>query len=457
MKKIYERATTVMVWLGTDDEEHGKEAVEFILAEGVAVCLERGYQPLDLKSEDELCKVLFATADSHLDAPFLCDMEPPLTALRWFYSRQWFVRLWVVQEVNVGREVMVLCGSNSIDWQFVAYVAESIYRNDQLYHKCGFDRTNCWNAAAMRWPEFRTNPDILGTLRFARNFQTSDTRDRVYALLGLHDFAQQCIPVVADYTKPANQLFLELAQVRILKTQCLDTLSHVQQQDIIQRPSWVPHWNLPNQVYVIVRGGTKSWFQEFAPKFFARFDETPGMISLRGIQMDTVKESWRVGFDTFFRLPSKNDSTVQVLNQELLRALFHLETFAGVYSAGLEPSNGFGNVPGLESYLSADSEDNLTNIIPHAKWQSLHNYLFSSKSISQNRSLFRMNSGRFGLGPSVTKPDDLVCILFGGKVPYILRPEEEHYLLIGESYVHGYMDGLIIKDSLYREQIFEIR
>jgi hypothetical protein len=83
-------------------------------------------------------------------------------------------------------------------------------------------------------------------------------------------------------------------------------------------------------------------------------------------------------------------------------------------------------------------------------WQSLHNFLFSLKSITRNRLLFRTNGGLYGLGPSVTKPGDLMCFLFGGKVPYILRHKEVHYLLIGESYVHGCIDSLIIALFLFR-------
>jgi hypothetical protein len=59
--------------------------------------------------------VILTTTGSHLDSPFLCDMEPPLTALHRFDSHQLFVRRWVVQEVNIGREVVILCGSNSND------------------------------------------------------------------------------------------------------------------------------------------------------------------------------------------------------------------------------------------------------------------------------------------------------------------------------------------------------
>lgn len=35
---------------------------------------------------------------------------------------------------------------------------------------------------------------------------------------------------------------------------------------------------------------------------------------------------------------------------------------------------------------------------------------------------------------------DLLVVLLGGKVPFILRNVGEQYTLVGEAYVHGFMD-----------------
>jgi hypothetical protein len=50
-----------------------------------------------------------------------------------------------------------------------------------------------------------------------------------------------------------------------------------------------------------------------------------------------------------------------------------------------------------------------------------------------------------GLAPMDAKPGDIIALLEGGPVPYILRPmigkEAGCYELIGDAYVHGLMDG----------------
>jgi hypothetical protein len=59
--------------------------------------------------------------------------------------------------------------------------------------------------------------------------------------------------------------------------------------------------------------------------------------------------------------------------------------------------------------------------------------------------------GYMGLVPAETTTGDVLCILFSGKVPYILRPLERlhqaestvstEYTLMGDAYAHALMDG----------------
>jgi hypothetical protein len=78
------------------------------------------------------------------------------------------------------------------------------------------------------------------------------------------------------------------------------------------------------------------------------------------------------------------------------------------------------------------------------------------------RSFFTTQSGRMGLCPRQTRPGDLVVVLYGGNVPYILRPlpglnsssgrvdRMPFFKFVGECYVHGMMDGeAIIEQKRY--------
>lgn len=51
--------------------------------------------------------------------------------------------------------------------------------------------------------------------------------------------------------------------------------------------------------------------------------------------------------------------------------------------------------------------------------------------------------GCIGMVPRKARVGDLICILYGSAVPMVLRkmPSEDTYQLVGETYVHGIMDG----------------
>lgn len=55
--------------------------------------------------------------------------------------------------------------------------------------------------------------------------------------------------------------------------------------------------------------------------------------------------------------------------------------------------------------------------------------------------IFRTNSGYIGTAPTYAMPGDVVCVLYGGQTPFILRRKAERYQFIGECYVHGIMEG----------------
>ena len=69
---------------------------------------------------------------------------------------------------------------------------------------------------------------------------------------------------------------------------------------------------------------------------------------------------------------------------------------------------------------------------------------------------FISKKGYIGLGPGFIEPSDIICIFFGSRVPHILRKRQGRpgYVLIGQAYVYGLMDGKAMTDACH--QGFEI-
>ncbi|KIW45228.1 uncharacterized protein PV06_03630 [Exophiala oligosperma] len=83
----------------------------------------------------------------------------------------------------------------------------------------------------------------------------------------------------------------------------------------------------------------------------------------------------------------------------------------------------------------------------------------AANGASKNRKFARTDSGYYVLGPEVMEETDIICVLFGGKMPFCLRPWNSHYLLVGECYVHGLMDGEameMLRQGLIPQETFEI-
>lgn len=81
-----------------------------------------------------------------------------------------------------------------------------------------------------------------------------------------------------------------------------------------------------------------------------------------------------------------------------------------------------------------------------------HKFFVNMFARAERRSLCATERGCLCLAPPDTEVRDSVCILLGGRVPYILRPKHGGaYTLVGESYVHGFMKGEALKNDAAKD------
>jgi hypothetical protein len=70
----------------------------------------------------------------------------------------------------------------------------------------------------------------------------------------------------------------------------------------------------------------------------------------------------------------------------------------------------------------------------------------------------RTLAGRLARVPSNALRTDLICVIHGSEVPYVVRLQEDGtYVIIGECYVHGIMHGEALQLPHYEPQILRIR
>jgi hypothetical protein len=55
--------------------------------------------------------------------------------------------------------------------------------------------------------------------------------------------------------------------------------------------------------------------------------------------------------------------------------------------------------------------------------------------------------GYLGHVPKSAMVEDVICVIAGAAIPFTIRPNEKGYSLIGQCYLHGYMEGEALNNS----------
>ena len=68
---------------------------------------------------------------------------------------------------------------------------------------------------------------------------------------------------------------------------------------------------------------------------------------------------------------------------------------------------------------------------------------------SYGRLIFVTREGKLGMAANTVQPGDIIALLLGGDMPMVLRRTEDtdHYTLVADCYLHGYMDGKGLIDA----------
>ncbi|KZL67811.1 HETdomain-containing protein [Colletotrichum tofieldiae] len=151
---------------------------------------------------------------------------------KWFVSRPYWSRIWIVQEFTLARELWVMCGPSAISWaslqQFRPFgisqqtnlgfkhlsKQENHYSIEKHVESCReLSRLRrSWQTDPKRLsftdkePGSGARPRLTRLLAFSKDYHCSDPRDRVYGLLGLTETEGED-RISADYSITPFQLY----------------------------------------------------------------------------------------------------------------------------------------------------------------------------------------------------------------------------------------------------------
>lgn len=103
----------------------------------------------------------------------------------------------------------------------------------------------------------------------------------------------------------------------------------------------------------------------------------------------------------------------------------------------------------LEPYLNVleDVPNDTTNLYERAQELFENTLEFTMRFVQANNGrVFFITQDRYmGLAPIGCEAGDRICVIRGGSVPFVIQKHDDGWLLMGECYVRGLMDGEAIQ------------
>ncbi|KAF2867153.1 heterokaryon incompatibility protein-domain-containing protein [Massariosphaeria phaeospora] len=470
MKEIYQNAERVIVWLGPEDMST-KPAID--LMNGL-LCLEQserlGLYPTEVRR-------------NHTNP--LLDFNNWEAVAR-FFQREWFNRAWIIQEVVLAQSVIVLCGAHSLSWSrlllFSQFLATSSWTG-LLKQSAGLNQygktismghtTPARLAAAKKTWQSGHDSRFLYALIRARSSDSGDDRDKVYSQLGLAD-----VHIYPNYQISVAEVYITAAEYILGHSQSLLLLACVEGEDFQQipgLPSWVPDWSVKKTLGLRITGYPDFHAALGIPKECALSVDKDGtrVLTMKAVQLDEIVNV----------SPEKRDLRDNLPNSNFLQMISELDAnhrakgthsnpinpqypasseFLGPsfrnwvlwrYAASPEELKDFSHRPLASNLIPSEAEirdaHQKSSVDPAyldelARRASLFDVHYSHAMLLR---LFITKHGYLGVGTLCLRKGDTVWIVPGCPVPLILRPIEDsdRYRLVGGSYVHGFMNGEILK------------
>jgi hypothetical protein len=247
MRQVYENAGMVLIWLGIKEakDEPGLKLLSEIDTK------------LGLLFRDEKDEAEREFHDPRVEQFGLpaAGLNSPWRSLSGIY-RPWFGRVWVVQEFVCAKEWEFHLGSTRIPSHILLGGARRVTTKDSPLRTALEDSTEkpdeAVNAARLavfkkhhnERSEMTRRKTTVELLWMAATFKATESRDNIFALVGLLDGIPSDI---VDYNLDLRNILIQLACNFLVseKLSVFDILTYVSAESKVpQLPSWVPDWSI---------------------------------------------------------------------------------------------------------------------------------------------------------------------------------------------------------------------
>ncbi|XXG95846.1 hypothetical protein Hte_002117 [Hypoxylon texense] len=459
MARIYMKAELVVAWLGPE-------------AEDSSLALDLLQEVSEVINQPEAMDKLIAS--KHRQNHF--------TALVHLFERDYWRRLWVVQEVLNARSVRVLCGTSSLPWKTYTDASEAfkLERHSRQLDRCFpgwhwisqqrlpyatiLGSLGPASIHDLRIYKYAEANSLLEVLRACRQKLTSEPKDKVFGVFGI--LPKDVRDEFPNYSASLKEVYINVVDFILRSTGRLDVICEAiyypTHTSVTTLPSWVPDWSHITQIGALGLSfdfsASRNRSVEYSFPDLKRRTKLEisaislGRVNRRGNAVGTLGGlgdplmaflHWRavlLGQDIETEYTKESFCQTLCLEQktgwapkEWVKVCYHV--FSSLIRERLP------RIP-LDEELSqhADME---VGVLPNDRRPILQD---NCTKRMKGRCFFVTDEGQIGMGTGFMDPGDIVCVPLGCSTPILLRPEANGYRYIGDAYVYNYMQGRAIDE-----------
>ncbi|KAJ4298833.1 hypothetical protein N0V90_004075 [Kalmusia sp. IMI 367209] len=421
------------------------------------------------------------------------------------FANPWFGRVWVLQEALRARTARVYSGQEVIPWDELVIVSSWLrsdeFQKQQVHleplvmmpliwnHLRSEPITDTMQAHAHILGRYRQFP-ILDVFLNGLELKATDPRDKLFSL---YSFCQDvdvnkytCSQIRPSYNKSVARVFADFTRWWIREYQSLSILSTihglpgrswVQTDDIVRETLVWPTWVIGSE------GNTKTaqTTLDCRFRFSASKNTKPNLGLLERSRDDNLETLWLQGFAvseiqeiTYLTLDIPYTEKMRPIAKALLAAFERL--FDPCNKHLFWKSRGTNkpvDIPRVESDIQWDINGLMDHLSAHWGYAEFRTdpivavHPVSLQNVDQTAIrqrtyhipkcldpfLLVAKNGMYGLCPWTAQTGDVITILEGASVPYLLRPIQNvnnspEFELVGECYVLGAMNGEYFEEQI---------
>jgi Heterokaryon incompatibility protein (HET) len=423
-------------------------------------------------------------------------------ALAEFFGNEWFRRIWIIQEAAHAKELNLFYGNICMDWEYVSRTI-AVISNRQLLETLqpSGDEDSCFSNSLRdiligvgnldTMLEFRGDInynrkfDLGMVLKTCARFNATNPRDKVYAVLGLTtDSSRALIQPNYDESYDTASIYI-YAMLVILNfgAKPLEALTGAGiglKRTLKGLPSWVPDWSHHTQIPILDKNYSSG--TRYEPTF--KIVKQPyTVLVLEGLQFDKVAhlgdayeadakltmvelssytQKWYSAAERVAKMHAKDPyHNGQSRTEAFFRTLVgDVLSYQGEEKPSTEECWSHYKAV-TRSFVTSEFLRRVEPLLERSVGEHVLNDPFFRRAQDDQEKAARFmhfggvasnyrrfcvtEEGRMAIVPPLTLPDDIICIIKGSRMPFVLRKSKKKdslvCQLVGCCYVHGVMDG----------------